>query len=68
MTIVSEGRRVNVKTDRKAIKLGVDMIVITANPNTGVSNDNIIQAIKDIKKKFRMKLLFQQVRCTQLQI
>lgn len=49
--IVSEGRRANVDTARELVSLGVDMVVITANPKTSVSNENIIKAIRDIKNE-----------------
>lgn len=49
--IVSEGRWANVDTARELVSLGVDMVVITANPKTSVSNENIIKAIRDIKNE-----------------
>lgn len=49
--IVSKGRRANVDTARELVSLGADMLVITANPKTSVSNENIIKAIRDIKSE-----------------
>ncbi|MCX7950823.1 MAG: haloacid dehalogenase-like hydrolase [Clostridiales bacterium] len=49
--IVSEGRRANVDTAGELVSLGADMVVITANPKTSVSNKNIIKAIRDIKNE-----------------
>ncbi|MDR0922948.1 MAG: haloacid dehalogenase-like hydrolase [Hungatella sp.] len=47
---IAEGRKANVKTARQAVKIGLDYILLTGNPGTGVSNKAIIHAIKEIKE------------------
>lgn len=43
-----QGRTATAQNALKAIEQGVDMILITGNPNTGVSNEGILSSIKEI--------------------
>lgn len=42
------GRRASVETAKKAIELGFDFILLTGNPGTGVTNQEIVKVMKDI--------------------
>ncbi|MEG0497265.1 MAG: haloacid dehalogenase-like hydrolase [Carnobacterium sp.] len=46
------GRICSQKTIKKAQQLGVDIICLTGNPGTGVSNVQIKEAIKNVRKNF----------------
>lgn len=46
---ISEGRLGTAKNVKKALSQGVDMVVFTGNPKTGVTNEQIINAIKETK-------------------
>ncbi|MBU2703229.1 hypothetical protein Ga0466249_004369 [Sporomusaceae bacterium BoRhaA] len=46
---VTEGRRATRKNARLAYEQGVQLITVTGNPKTGVSNASICQAIAEIK-------------------
>ena len=48
-TSLSKGRIATVETAQKAVELGVDFIVLTGNPGSGVTNQEIIVALKAIK-------------------
>ena len=48
---MSEGRIANAENARAAKEMGVDMITITGNPGNHVSNDAIVEAIKEIRKE-----------------
>lgn len=45
---LSEGRVANARNAIRARDMGVDMILITGNPGIGVSNEGILNAIKEI--------------------
>lgn len=45
---ISKGRLATVETAKKALEMGVDMIVLTGNPGTGVTNTAIIGCLKAI--------------------
>lgn len=45
------------KNAKKAVEAGFDFLVITANPNTGVTNQKILEAIENINKKVGDKLI-----------
>lgn len=47
---ISKGRQASVDTALKAQKMGADMIVLTGNPGTGVTNRAIISTLREIKK------------------
>ena len=51
------GRRASVATARKARDLGADFIVLTGNPETLVSNQEIIRAITSIKTELGAELI-----------
>lgn len=46
---IIDGRKANAQTARQAVKIGLDYILLTGNPGTGVSNKEIIRAIEEIK-------------------
>ncbi|EOD00098.1 hypothetical protein [Caldisalinibacter kiritimatiensis] len=46
-----EGRLATPQNVQKAIKQGVDIVVLTGNPKTGVTNKKIINSIKSIRKE-----------------
>lgn len=48
-TELSKGRIATVETAKKAVDLGVNFIVLTGNPGSGVTNQEIIVALKQIK-------------------
>ncbi len=47
---ISEGRRATAKTALKAVEMGVDLIVLTGNPGTGVSNTAITESLRNIRE------------------
>ncbi|NLV76255.1 MAG: haloacid dehalogenase-like hydrolase [Tissierellia bacterium] len=47
---ISEGRIATVENVKKLVAQGVDMVLLTGNPKTGVTNNKIIKAIKEIKQ------------------
>lgn len=47
---VSKGRLATVETAKKAVEMGVDMIVLTGNPGTGVTNKEITNTLKSISE------------------
>lgn len=47
---ISKGRQASVETAKKAKAMGADMIVLTGNPGTGVTNRAIINTLNEIKK------------------
>lgn len=49
---ISSGRKATKETFEQAKKLGFDFVCLTGNPATGVTNDNILEAIKIGKKHF----------------
>ncbi|SFK10947.1 hypothetical protein SAMN04488569_101027 [Marinilactibacillus piezotolerans] len=49
---ISKGRQAFKETFEKANELGFDFICLTGNPGTGVSNKEIIKALKVAKEKF----------------
>ncbi|WP_441316133.1 DUF7916 family protein [Enterococcus faecalis] len=46
------GRQANIQTFKRVEELGFDFICLTGNPGTGVSNQQIIEAIEEAKKIF----------------
>ncbi len=46
---ISEGRMGTVENVKKALSQGADMVVFTGNPKTGVTNEQIVNAIKETK-------------------
>ena len=49
---IAEGRKATKETLEKANKLGFDFVCLTGNPGTGVTNTQIIEAIKMAKANF----------------
>ncbi|MDV3427150.1 MAG: haloacid dehalogenase-like hydrolase [Bacillota bacterium] len=54
---IPDGRKASVKNAGKAIDMGFNMIVLTGNPGTGVSNKEIISSLKAISTKFKDKVI-----------
>ncbi|WP_260212185.1 DUF7916 family protein [Lactobacillus amylovorus] len=50
---ISKGRQVNQETLKKLEKSDLDFVLLTGNPETGVSNEGILKAIKDVKLHFK---------------
>lgn len=47
---ICEGRQASVETALKAKELGIDFILLTGNPGTGVSNQTIVENLKKMKE------------------
>lgn len=47
---LTTGRQATVENARKAVDMGVDMIVLTGNPGVGVDNEAIIQSLSRLKE------------------
>lgn len=47
---VPEGRQASVATAQKARDMGVDFILLTGNPGTGVTNETILNTLQQLKK------------------
>ncbi|GFN35956.1 DUF7916 family protein [Tepidimicrobium xylanilyticum] len=45
-----KGRLATVENAIKLVEQGIDMVLLTGNPKTGVSNEKIIQSISEIKR------------------
>jgi len=45
---ISAGRKANSETARRAVEQGVDFLVLTGNPETGVTNQEIIHRIEQV--------------------
>lgn len=54
---ISRGRLASPETASMAYNMGVDMIVLTGNPETGVSNRAITSALLSIREKLKDKLI-----------
>ncbi len=54
---ISEGRLATVLNVQKALEQGVDMVVFTGNPKTGVSNEQIVNAIKKTRDAIGDKII-----------
>lgn len=52
MDVISKGRIATRETFEKANELGIDFICLTGNPGTGVSNPEIINAVKVAKEVY----------------
>lgn len=48
VTHICEGRQASVESAKKAKELGIDFILLTGNPGTGVSNSTIQQCLKEL--------------------
>lgn len=49
---IAKGRQTSAETFKAAQQLGVDFIMITGNPSTGVTNEGIYQAIQTGRKNY----------------
>lgn len=56
-TFMSKGRVATVENGKRAVEMGVDMILLTGNPGTGVGNDEILATLSAYKKEFGDKLI-----------
>jgi hypothetical protein len=54
---ISKGRKATVETASKACEMGADLILLTGNPGTGVSNKEIIGSLKEINSALGHKLI-----------
>lgn len=57
ITPISIGRLATVETAQKAYEMGCNMIVLTGNPGTGVSNKAILSSLKQINSVLGDKLI-----------
>ncbi|MTI59382.1 MAG: haloacid dehalogenase-like hydrolase [Firmicutes bacterium] len=57
MTNLPEGRKASLETALKAYQQGVDFIVLTGNPLTGVTAEKIVNNIKKIKAELGNKVI-----------
>lgn len=49
---IAQGRKANIENYKKANDYGLDLICLTGNPATGVTNEAILKAIKEAKENF----------------
>lgn len=54
---VTKGRLATVATAKKAFDMGVNLIVLTGNPGTGVTNNTIISTLNNIDKELGDKII-----------
>lgn len=54
---IANGRKATFKNAVKAINMGFNMIVLTGNPGTGVSNKEILSSLKVISTEFKDKVI-----------
>lgn len=54
---ISKGRQGRVENIEKLVKDNCDMVVLTGNPATGVTNDEIIKSIENISKKYKDEII-----------
>ncbi len=54
---ISRGRIATVENVRKLVEQGVDMVLLTGNPNTGVTNKEIIKTIEQIKENLGEEII-----------
>lgn len=54
---ISKGRIATIENVKKLIKQGADMVLLTGNPRTGVTNNTIIKTIKEIKEKLGEEII-----------
>ena len=57
MWAMTEGRKATLENAKKAIEMGVNMILLTGNPGNGVSNNAIIQTLTLYKKEIGDKVI-----------
>lgn len=54
---IALGRQANADTAKKAVELGLDYILLTGNPGTGVSNTAIVRTLKEIKSVVKDEMI-----------
>lgn len=54
---IPSGRKATLKNAAKAVKMGFNMIILTGNPGTGVSNKEILSSLETINSKFKDKVI-----------
>jgi hypothetical protein len=54
---ISKGRKATVEAATKAYEMGADLILLTGNPGTGVSNKEIISTLSEINNALGDKLI-----------
>src|SRR5699024_706891 len=54
---ISKGRIATVENVRKLVWQGVDIVLLTGNPNTGVTNKEIIKTIEQIKENLGEEII-----------
>ncbi len=57
MWAMTDGRKATLENAKKAVKMGVNFILLTGNPGVGVSNEAIVQTLREYKKAFDDKLI-----------
>ena len=54
---IPKGMQASVETAKKAIEFGADMIALTGNPGTGVTNRAIISSLREISRNYGDKIM-----------
>lgn len=57
MWAMTDGRKATLENAKRAVDMGVNMILLTGNPGTGVSNTAIIQTLELYKKELGDKVI-----------
>ena len=57
MWAMTDGRKATLENAKKAVEMGVNFILLTGNPGIGVSNEAIVQTLREYKKAFGDKLI-----------
>ncbi|MBQ2382696.1 MAG: haloacid dehalogenase-like hydrolase [Oscillospiraceae bacterium] len=57
MWAMTDGRRATMENGRKAVEMGVDLILLTGNPGIGVTNAAIEQTLRAYREAFGDKLV-----------
>ena len=55
--VISEGRKASLTTVQKALDQGAQYVLLTGNPKTGVTNKEIVRAIKEIAATLGEKII-----------
>ncbi len=57
MWAMTNGRKATLANAEKALKMGVNFILLTGNPGIGVSNEAIVKTLREYKKAFGDRLI-----------
>ena len=57
MWAMTSGRKATLANAEKALKMGVNFILLTGNPGIGVSNEAIVKTLREYKKAFGDRLI-----------